>query len=156
MNNYSGHEFMGSRYESGLTTKEIAKRVRAYLKKQFPDCKFSVRAKYFSGGSELSIALMGAPFEAFLENPVGYAQLNHFTLLHDYPDYDNPNAPLCNGRKLTREAWELLRDVTKFALSFNRDDSEPMLDYYDTNFYFDLSIGRWDKPFKVTKVEVKA
>ena len=36
MNNYSGHEYIGSRYESGLSTTEIAKRVRAYLKKRFP------------------------------------------------------------------------------------------------------------------------
>ena len=147
MNNYSGHEYIGSRYSRDLTTKEIAKRVRAYLKKRFPGCKFSVRAKYFSGGSELSIALMEAPFEAFQGEQLQYEPINYYALLRSA---DNP------GSFLTDDAYSVLRDVTQCVLSYHRDDSAPEIDYFDTNFYFDLSIGRWDKPFKATKVEVKA
>jgi len=148
MNNYSGHEYIGARYESGLTTKEIASRVRKYLKQKFPGCKFSVRSKYFAGGSELSIALMEAPFEAFQEeNKRGYEPINHYALLRSA---DNP------GSFLTNDAYSVLRDVTQYVLSYHRDDSAPEIDYFDTNFYFDLSVGRWDKSFKTTKVEVKA
>lgn len=29
------------------------------------------------------------------------------------------------------------------------DDSDPMTDYFNTAYYIDIKIGRWDKPFEV-------
>ena len=38
-------------------------------------------------------------------------------------------------------------DITKFMNGYNYDDSDAMIDYFDTNFYMNLAIGKWDKPF---------
>ena len=41
----------GSNYDSNLSTTEIAKKLREYIKVNYPGYKFSVRSEYFSGGS---------------------------------------------------------------------------------------------------------
>lgn len=147
MSNYSGREYVGERYESGLSTAEIAKRVRKYLKQRFPNCKFSVRTKHFAGGSEIQVALMKAPFRAFQDEQIQYEPINHYVLLRSA---DNP------GSFLTDDAYNVLREVALFILSYHRDDSAPEVDYFDINFYFDLSIGRYDKPFEIATTEVTA
>ena len=48
-----------------MGTKEIARQIRIQLKQEFPSCVFSVAKKSFSGGSEINVALMSAPFEVF-------------------------------------------------------------------------------------------
>jgi len=108
--NYTGHGWQGSNYSPSLTTKEIAKLIRKNLKEEFPECKFSVQCKSFSGGSEIMVALMKAPFEVFnkdfkadkngnvyTEDSFKYAQLNEFSFSHSYDDGYN------NGHYLTME-----------------------------------------------------
>jgi hypothetical protein len=46
------------------------------------------------------------------------------------------------GKELLKKAYEL-------ATSFNYDDSDGQIDYFDTNFYLHLNIGKWNKPFEV-------
>jgi len=50
---------------------------------------------------------------------------------------------------LTARAWDVLADVDRFVKSYRFDDSDGMIDYFHTNFYYSLRIGRWDKPLKV-------
>jgi hypothetical protein len=40
-------------------------------------------------------------------------------------------------------------DALKAADYYDRSDA--MTDYFDTAYYYDLQIGRWDKPYVVTK-----
>ena len=40
--------FKGSNYDDKLTTKEIAKLTRKFVKDNFPGCKFSIRSDYNS------------------------------------------------------------------------------------------------------------
>ncbi|MFR9543470.1 MAG: hypothetical protein SNH27_15645, partial [Rikenellaceae bacterium] len=51
--------------------------------------------------------------------------------------------------KLTDRAKEVMTNVTNYIMSYNYDDSDPMTDYFCTNFYLTLGIGRHDKPFEV-------
>ena len=37
------------------------------------------------------------------------------------------------------------------ATAYNYDDSDSQTDYFDTNFYYSLAIGKWDKPFTIKK-----
>ena len=154
--NYTGHGWEGVNYK-GQSTKEIAKEIRQRLKKEFPKCKFSVRYKSFTGGSEIQIALMKAPFEVFnkeykqdkngnvyTEEKYSYAQLNEYTLLNSSWEKEQG---YCNGSYLTQKAWEVLKKVTQIAFSYNFDDSDGMIDYFHTKFYLFLTIGKWDKPF---------
>ncbi len=137
MQNYTGRGWEGKNYDNNLSTKEITKIVRQRLKKEFSECKFSVRYKSFAGGSSISCALVSAPFDVFTEDlKDGYIQVNHF-----YIEKENI---------LTDKAKEVLKKVTNMFTSFSYDDSDAQIDYFSTNFYFHLEIGDWDKPFVKT------
>jgi len=134
MQNYTGRGWEGKNYDNNLSTKEITKIVRQRLKKEFSECKFSVRYKSFAGGSSISCALVSAPFDVFTEDlKDGYIQVNHF-----YIEKENI---------LTDKAKEVLKKVTDMFTSFNYNDSDAQIDYFSTNFYFHLEVGQWDKPF---------
>ena len=142
-------------------TTEVAKLVREQLKKEFPACKFSVTCKSFSGGSSLTIALMVAPFSVFAKDTDtngnreegDYAQLNHYQLCHAY-DYGSPPG-VCNGVFLTPEAWRVLSRAVEIGQAQNWDNSDIQTDYFDVNYYFDIEVGKWDKPFQVRKENAK-
>lgn len=134
---YTQSGWAGDNYDRNLTTKDIAERVRAYVKEAYSTYKFSVTTKYFSGGSEINVYLMEAPEEVFVKIPSGGEKRIQVHSMRE--DYD----------ELTPLANEILRDVHHFASSCRYDDSDGMIDYFDTNFYFDLAVGKWDKPFKV-------
>lgn len=150
-----------------ITLKDIAKEVRADLKKEFPDCKFSVRTEYFSMGQALHVSLMSAPFEAYPEilpefnfycdesdveryrqrlegaRKDGHSQCSQYSL----EDGDRERL-INNGVPITKECFECLKRVCEISNKHNWDRSEPMTDYFDVNYYFHLNIGQWDKPFK--------
>ena len=144
MKNYTGYGTEGKNYDDNLSTKEIAKTVRQQLKKDFPECKFSVRYKSYAGGSNITCSLISAPFEVFTKGiekdydaSKGYSQVNHYYI--DKSDV------------YTDKAKEVLKKVTDMFTSFSYDDSDAQIDYFSTNFYFHLEVGNWDKPFvKIT------
>jgi hypothetical protein len=129
--------------------KVIAKEVRQNLREHYPSCTWQVRISRFSGGQAMSVTLMTAPFEAFARdtdlagNEVkGYAQLNQYQFLQPTDDYLN------NGVYLTPEAWECMSAAYGIANKENWNHSRPEEDYYDVNYWLDLNIGQWDKPFR--------
>jgi len=153
----------------GLGTKEIAKRIRNTLKEKYPNCKFSVRCEYYSGGSSISISLMKSDFKVIKEfkdipkealddfeqrrnsskeiiqreQNKKYHQLNRYTLRGDF----NP-LNWCNGVFLTEEGHNLFKDVVEISDQYNYDNSDSQIDYFDVNFYLHLGIGKWNKEFE--------
>lgn len=175
MENTTNESYSKSTESVGLTetekrhlgTKEVSKRVKQQLKQEFPECKFSVRTEYYSGGSSIYVSLMKSnivvikPFEdissraLLLYNAHGYPeeqikksqldfyhQLNKYTLRDEYNE-DN----WCNGVFITQEGHNLLQRVVQVVEQYNYDNSDPMTDYFDVNFYSHFEIGRFDKPF---------
>ena len=70
-----------------------------------------------------------------------HAQLSQYTANDDFnPDVWN------NGHFLTEETHNLLKRVCEIVNQYNYDDSDIQTDYFDTNFYLHLRIGKWDKP----------
>ena len=137
-------------------TTKVAKLVRQQLKKEIPACKFSVTSKWFSGGSEISVSLMAAPFPVFAkdedvngnEQEKDYAQLNHYQLRRGF-DYSHHHPGVCNGVYLTPEAWEVLARAVEIGQLHNWDNSDIQTDYFDVNYWFHINIGKWDKPFQI-------
>ena len=121
---------------------DIAKDVRKQLKERFPGCTFSVTVR---SSRSLTVALMAAPFQPFMDACDGYAQLNHYTIQRAYDD--GRQAGTSNGYRLTPEAWQVLSEATRIANAENWDRSDSQFDHFDVNYYFDLAIGKWDKPF---------
>jgi len=106
-------------------TTEAVKEIRNELKKEFPNIKFSVVRENYSA---IQVAIM----ESDLEFEKEYMQLNHYHL-HTYP-----NA-------------EILKKICEISNRNNFDNSEPMTDYFHVGYYFSLSVGKWDRPYKCTK-----
>jgi hypothetical protein len=155
--------------------KDIAREIRGKLKVEFPKCRFSVTIERYSGGQSMSISLMSAPFEAIIEEIHGewiagtktyirtpvkkmYAQLNQYVFKDGYEGFNNTPAEYGsnNGAILTREAWDCMARAYELTLTHNWDNSDPMTDYFDVNFYVHLNIGEWDKPFVNSNASIPA
>jgi hypothetical protein len=133
--------FKGSNYNSDLTMKDIAKLIREQLKKDHPTCKFSVTKEIYSMGASIHVSLISADFKA-IKNDEEYLQLNQYHLEND--------------DRITDEAKKVMLYVNQLVYSYNYDNSDSMTDYFDTNFYLHLNIGKYNKPFTVTeKKEIK-
>ena len=134
--NYTGHGWSGSKCNGYRDSAEITKELRKELKRKYPTCKFSVTCDKYSGGQSISISLMSTPFDVFAEGEdtgKSYDQVNHYHIP--------------NSKRYTEEAKKVLCDVVRLANSHNYKDSDAMIDYFNTNFYLHLSVGKWNKPF---------
>lgn len=67
MSFYTANGWAGSNYDSKLSTKEIAAKVRAYAKKNFPGFKFSVRSEWSMYADSMAIELKAGPCVPFAE-----------------------------------------------------------------------------------------
>ena len=162
---------------------DIAKEIRGTLKEEYPDYKFAVSIQRYSGGQSMNINLMSgsvSPFsgttsleirpnngrwdiwdtkkndvvtrysdKAQAENFIdeqkggrGYADVNHY-----YIDSDD---------RLTPKAKEMFKNVKKIVNKRNWDKSDIQTDYFDVNFYYDINIGKYNKPFKLITPAPKA
>lgn len=155
-NGYGQNPWEGSNYSSSLTVKDIAKIIRKELKAHFPTCKFSVT----SDVRHLSIALMSDVKTPFTDpnmdvaidvssgKPASPEDIMHWWKNSVEKGYETVSIyHIDNDYKLTDDAKTLFKFVKSLANSFNFDESDAMTDYFHTNFYLDLSIGRWNKPF---------
>ncbi|MCE9074361.1 molecular chaperone DnaJ, partial [Parabacteroides distasonis] len=52
-------------------------------------------------------------------------------------------------KSLTDRAKDVMMNIYDFIMSYNFDDSDPMTDYFHTNFYLTLGIGSYKQPYKV-------
>ncbi len=50
---------------------------------------------------------------------------------------------------LDGQGKEVMMNICDFIMSYNFDDSDPMTDYFHTNFYLTLGIGSYKQPYKV-------
>lgn len=137
---YNEYRWCGSNYQ-GQSSREIVQIIRDWLKETYPVYKFSVRR---DGYSSIHVTLMSADFEAFTkESGLVQNAINHYRIEREHG--------------LTDRAREVLLNVRDFIMSYNYDDSDPMTDYFCTNFYLTLAIGKYSNPYKVVlpKLDMK-
>ena len=75
---YTQNGWAGKNYKSGRTTKEIAEIIRTYLKEVYSDCKWSVRYSSASMCTHISVALMEAPYQVFVDENETHIDLNQY------------------------------------------------------------------------------
>ena len=131
MNFYTANGWAGSNYDSKLSTKEIAAKVRSYAKKNFPGFKFSVRSEWSMYTDSMYIELKSGPCVPFVEGSRS-AERGYMSTCSSVEPYKN---------ELTPEMFKVLDAVTTYANSFRYDDSDGMQDYYDTNFYLKIKVS---------------
>ena len=124
---YTAWGWEGSRYDGTLSTKDIAALVREYCKSHWNQWRFSVRCKYFSGGSEIRIELNGGPIACGTAREEGICDAKYgIQTAYRHCEHDDRINPLAEA---------VMRDVVEYCQSFNYDDSDGQIDYFDTNFY---------------------
>ena len=158
-NGYTPHSWKGINYDRDLTTKDISKLVRKELKALYPDCKFSITTDY----NQINVCLMSAdntPFE--IDNNIDYNLLacrdnwrNAEQLQNDFESirresylqvnhFHIKTASLLNEK--SKELFTMIKDILD---SFNFNDSDCYTDYFHSNFYVNLAVGKWDKRFTI-------
>ena len=116
-------------------TKTQVKETREALKVAFPDFKFLVR-RSTGGRSSINVSIMSGPV--------------------DFGDLDMPKSvnPYHVGTLFEDHQVGFLEAVIKVIKYGTErqwyDNSDPMTDYFDTAFYLDVELGRWQKPYQKT------
>lgn len=131
MNFYTANGWAGSNYDSKLSTKEIAAKVRSYAKKNFPEFKFSVRSEWSMYADSMYIELKSGPCVPFVEGSRS-AKRGYMSTMSTVKGWEN---------ELTPEMFKVLDAVTTYASSFRYNDSDGMQDYFDTNFYIHIEVS---------------
>lgn len=145
-----------------MDTKEIAKAIRKDLK-EMGGFKFSVTMERYAGGSSIDVSVMESPArlirtideipdhttaqnysrvqiaEMQLKN---YHQLNHHFAHEEYSD-ESWN----NGVFLTKAGHSAVKEINEIIQKYHWDKSDPMTDYFHTNFYYHIGLGKWNKDF---------
>lgn len=142
MNFYTANGWAGSNYDSKLSTKEIAAKVRAFAKKNFPCFKFSITSKWSMYPDSLYIEVKEGVCIPFIEDSRS-AERGYMSTMNTVKGWE---------KDLTPEMFKVLDAVTTYANSFRYDDSDSMQDYFDTNFYLSIKVG---DEYKVVEPKAK-
>ena len=118
---------------------EDVKAIRNELKQAFPNWKFSVR----KGSGSLSVDVTILQGDARFEDNT-YIQVNQYWIKDHWKDeYD------C---KVLTQINEIMHNAPGRAGGKKfYDNSDAMVDYFDTAFYTHLSIGAWNKNYALLK-----
>ena len=131
INFYTANGWAGSNYDSKLSTKEIAAKVRSYAKKNFPDFKFSVRSEWSMYTDSMYIELKSGPCVPFVEGSRS-AERGYMSTMSSVKAWED---------ELTPKVFAALNAVSNYASSFRYNDSDGMQDYFDTNFYIHIKVS---------------
>jgi hypothetical protein len=110
----------GNNYDENLTNKQIAAKIRAWIKATYPGYKFSVT---MSRGNAINCDMVECP------------EHHHFYAVD-----------VCRDEVVVAQQHEvMMKEIKAYGNSFNFDGSEIMVDYFDVNFYFFPGIA-WNGP----------
>lgn len=171
--NYTQHAWEGKKYRENehLYGASLAKAIRQELKEKIPNCKFSVTKETYSGGQSINVHLMEANFSPFNELTEEIKQkikencqrswgagwesqleqsVENYKKTTTEKRYEQINQYYVSENfYLTEQAKKVIKKALSIINSYNFDDSDGQIDYFHTNFYLNMSIGKWDKPFQL-------
>ena len=173
--NYCRGAWEGVNADKHQDIAEVAKLIKGQLKRDFPTAKFSVTVERYSMGQSLRIAYLAGSTAAFrtteevvndseairqtrckgyikdeseakeeLITTMQYANKEGYTKINEHYIQEN--------FRLTESAKVALGRAYSLAQSFNYNDSDGQIDYFDTNFYLHMAVGKYNKPFQVLGV----
>ena len=132
-----------------ISTEEVAA-IRKELKKELPEYKFSVTKHHHSS---VTVAFMKGPAFAefqsrdrytgeFKDDVIeGHEQLNHYWAMDFYGEK--------NGALIKKVEKIIKTAPVKAGGREWYDKSDAMTDYFDTAFYMNIHVGKWDKHYEV-------
>ena len=117
-------------------TSESVKEIRNNIKELYPakkGWKFSITREHYSS---VRCEILSAPVELRVDTTKDNEGVNHFWIESRF-----------EGKNET--ATEILKNINAILNLNNFDNSDSMTDYFHVGHYVTLSIGAWDKPFKL-------
>ncbi len=138
-NFYTSNGWAGKNYDHNLKGKDIAAKVRAFVKNEFPDFKFSIRSKFGMQADTIYITVLSGPIPALCEGNT-----------RSYESCVSGFGDAFKGR-ITDKMLAVLDKVYSFVSSFRYSDCDGMIDYFDTNFYCWMYVGDYDRPYQITE-----
>ena len=117
-------------------TSESVKEIRNNIKALYPakqGWKFSITREHYSS---VRCEILTAPVELRLDNSRGNEGVNHFWIESRYEGKNDI-------------ATKILSSINDILNLNNFDKSDSMTDYFHVGHYVTISIGAWDKPFKL-------
>lgn len=152
---YTMFGWEGSNHDWNRSLKEVAQIVRTYVKEKYPTYKFSVRTSYASMCQELHVTLKESPVEIYktfeeLDND-DFWEISKRLFMWGYNDENRINFLNASAEEKKKTIEEsnskyahILNDVTKaviedvdaFVKSYNYEDCDGMIDYFDVDFYY--------------------
>lgn len=113
-----------------ISTQKVAE-IRSNLKKEFPDIKFSVVRRNYSA---VDVTILKSPYDFRPDSLKNQSSLSVNTYWIDEHGYKHA---------------DILKRIIEIGNMGNHNNSDVMTDYFDVGWYFDLSLGQWNKPFQV-------
>lgn len=152
---YTMFGWEGSNHDWNRSLKEVAQIVRAYVKEKYPTYKFSVRTSYASMCQELHVTLKESPVEIYktfeeLDNDDfweiskrlfmwGYNDENRINFLNASAEEKKKTIEESNSKYahiLNDITRGVIEDVDAFVKSYNYEDCDGMIDYFNVDFYY--------------------
>ena len=162
---YTQNGWAGSKYDSSRSTKEVAALIRAYVKEIYPTYKFSVRYSHASMCSEVHVELVNAPYEIYKQfeeltdeerfKVWQIAERNSW--VEKFGCLDDEHMAILKKayeehrflKEYTEVVKSVMDDIDREVNSYRYDDSDGLIDYFHTNFYY-FNVKLSDK-FKVVE-----
>ena len=115
-------------YVSQEMKKELSVGIKKVLKKY--GCKGNIGVK---NHMSLYVDVMEGPIDFDFSHGEGYSQVNTYWIDDHYKGIEK----------------DFLNDL-KSAMKGNKwyDNSNAQIDYFDTAYYIDINIGKWNKPYQ--------
>lgn len=150
---YTEFGWEGKNHDWSRSLKEIAQIVRKYVKEKYPTYKFSVRTSYASMCQELHVSLKEAPADIYKHSPEELTpeekdnlsrtlRYNNLFSLDSWYDWELDEAIKAAWKKsdhykvFNEAAAAMLKDVDSFVKSYNYEDCDGMIDYFNVDFYY--------------------
>lgn len=167
---YTQNGWKGSRYDSDMSLKEIAQRVREFVKEAFPTYRFSVRTSYASMCQELHVEMKESPapvvktLDELTEDDV-HEIIRQANRMNDWPLSSWSDAEALAAiaslwerkpsmyRIPTERAAAVRDEVDAYVKSYNFDDCDSMIDYFDVDFYYFGCLQNWQAVKVVPRTE---
>ena len=121
--------------------------IRKELKEAFPKFKFGVRK---DNGMAVRVTIKSGPtdFSSIFKDDYSqkkqYAQINTYHIDNFYGEHAPFLSKVVDIIKTAPARGEGYHKGTGYY-----NNSDAMIDYFDTAYYFDVNIGAWDKPYEV-------
>jgi len=126
------------------STKEIAKEIKAELSK-LPGVKLSVTTPH----NQINISLMAAPWNPIENGQIvykGYVNRDNEPKKFD-GNYSVNHYYFNTDENLTVDAKIFFNLVDEIIKKYHWDKSDSQTDYFHCAFYYNYSVGQYNKPF---------